>query len=214
MPQSKSGDGESEGLPSVSIDELEIKDPDFLKSLSEKQVGSEGMRVDRELWGKAKEEITKDEELKEAVSKEMWQRAETLVIQKYEDKPELYLNLEKIRKAEQLDRRITWKEVLQWAFGVIDKIPNREDLLKEECEKFISIHKPESKHVPYIVNYIRAYITDEEFRQIIDEKDFAELNNYPGFDMIDFKALNGTTDWQKKVPEYIKNYVNLNIFME
>ena len=214
LPQSKSGNGESEGLPAISIDELEIQDPDFLKSLSEKQVGSEGMRVDRELWGKAKEEITKDEELKEAVSKEMWQRAETLVIQKYEDKPELYLNLEKIRKAEQLDRRITWKEVLQWAFGLIDKIPKREDLLKEECEKFISIHKPESKHVPYIVNYIRAYITDEEFRQIIDERDYVSLNNYPGFDMGDFKALNGTTGWQKKVPEYIKNYVNLNIFME
>ena len=214
LPQPKEGSSEEDGLPPVSIDQIEIQDPDAIKSLSEKQVGAEGMRVDRELWGKAREEIAKDEELKIAVSKEMWERAETLVIQKYEDKPKLFLNLEKIRKAEQLDRRITWKEVLQKVFGHIDKFATREDLLVEECEKFIAIHKPESKHVPYIINYIRAYIADEEFRKIIDTKDYVSLNNYVGFDMEDFKALNGNSQWQKKVPEYIKNYVNLNIFME
>ena len=214
LPRSKTGDNKEDGLPPVSIDEIEIQDPDSIKSLSEKQVGAEGMRVDRELWGKARDEIAKDEELKIAVSKEMWDRAETLVIQKYEDKPKLYLNLEKIRKAEQLDRRITWKEVLQKIFGHIDKFPTREDLLVEECDKFIAIHKPESKHVSYITNYIRAYITDEEFRNIIDEKDYVSLFNYAGFDMEDFKALNGNTQWQTKVPEYIKNYVNLNTFME
>ena len=214
LPHSKTGESDGDGLPPVSIDEIEIQDPDAIKSLSEKQVGAEGMRVDRELWGKARDEIAKDEELKIAVSKEMWDRAETLAIQKYEDKPKLYLSLEKIRKAEQLDRRITWKEVLQKVFGHIDKFPTREDLLVEECDKFIAIHKPDSKHVPYIINYIRAYITDEEFRNIIDTKDYVSLFNYAGFDMEDFKALNGNTKWQKKVPEYIKNYVNLNTFME
>ena len=214
LPQSKTGESEAEGLPAVSIDEIEIQDPDSIKSLSEKQVGVEGMRVDRKLWGKARDEIAKDEELKIAVSKEMWGRAEALAIQKYEDKPMLYLNLEKIRKAEQLDRRITWKEVLQKVFGHIDKFPTREDLLVEECDKFISIHKPENQHVPYIINYIRAYITDEEFRNIIDEKDYVSLYNYAGFDMEDFQALNGNTQWKTKIPEYIKNYINLNTFME
>ena len=214
LPQQKTGEGASDGLSPVDLDKIEIKDPDALKSLSETKMGSEGMRVDRELWGKARDEIIKDKELEEAVKKEMWQKAETLIIQKYEDKPELYLNLEKIKKAEQLDRRITWKEVLQRVFGLIDEFPKKEDLLVEECDKFIAIYKPESKYVPYIVNYIRAYITDEEFRKIIDGKDFVSLNNYPGFDMSDFKSLNGNTGWQKKVPEYIKNYVNINTFIE
>ena len=214
LPQPKAGGDEKDGLPAVCIDEIEIQDPDILKTMSETQVGSEGMRVDRELWGRARDEIAKDEELAEAVRKEMWQRAESLVIQKYEDKPELYLNLEKIKKAEQLDRRITWKEVLQRAFGLIEKFPSREDLLEEECEKFISIYKPESKYVPYIVNYIRAYIIDPEFRNIIDKKEYADLYNNPSFDMEDFKSLNGQTGWQKKVPEYIKNYVNMNTFIE
>ena len=203
------GDGEV-----VDVGEVEVTDPDALKTLAETQIGLEGMRVDQELWGRAKDVIAKDKELEEAVKQDMWQKAESLIIQKYEDKPELYLNLAKIRKAEQLDRRITWKEVLQRMFGLIDDFPSKEELLQEECRKFISIHKPDSQYEPYIRNYIRAYITDEEFRKIIDKKNYVELNLYAGFGMQDFKALNGKTDWQTKIPEYIKNYVNLNTFME
>ena len=214
LPQLKAESGKDEGLSAVSIDEVEIHDPDALKTLSQKDVGAEGMRVDRELWGRAREQIAKDRELEEAVRREMWEKAQTLMIQKYEDKPELYLNLTKIRKAEQLDRRITWKEVLQRVFGFIDHFPSKEELLQEECQKFISIYKPENRHAPYIVNYMRAYITDADFRRIIDKKDYVELNFYPGFGMEEFQALNGSTGWREKVPEYVKNYVNLNLFSE
>ncbi len=214
LPQARGREGEdSNSLPAVIIDEVNIKTPDALKTLSETQVGAEGMRVDRELWGRARDVIVKDKEIKEAVSQEMWQKATTLAIQKYEDKPKLYLTLEKIRRAEQLDRRITWKEVLERIFGIIDTFPKKEELLQAECENFISIYKPENKYIPYIVNYIRSYITDPDFRKIIDEKEYGDLYNNPGFDMEDFEAL-GNKNWQTKVPEYIKNYVNLNPFME
>ena len=214
LPQLKGGKDTSDSLPTVNIDEIEIQDPDVLKTIFETQVGSAGMRVDRELWGRAREEIAKDKELETAVKQEKWEKAITIAIQKYEDKPELYLNLEKIRIAEKLDRRITWREVLERVFGIIDTFPKKEELLQEECKKFISIYKPGSQYVSYIINYIRAYITDGEFRRIIDEKDYVSLNNYPGFDMEEFKALNGQASWQTKVPEYIKNYVNMNTFME
>ncbi len=210
--QGVAGDG-NDNLPAITIDEVSIKIPDALKTLSEKEVGREGMRVDRELWGRARDVIVKDKEIKEAVLREMWQKATSLVIQRYEDKPRLYLTLEKIRRAEQLDRRITWKEVLEKVFGIIDFFPKKEDLLQSECENFIAIYKPESQYVPYIVNYIRSYITDPDFRTIIDNKEYGDLYNNPGFDMSDFEAL-GNKDWQTKVPEYIKNYVNLNPFME
>ena len=214
LPQAKGSGVEGEAGVVVGIGEVELQKPDVLKTMSETQIGVEGMRVDRELWGRAREEIAKDKELEEMVKKDMWQQAESLIIQKYEDKPELYLNLIKIRKAEQLDRRITWKEVLQRVFGLIDHFPNREELLQEECQKFISIHKPESRYVPYIINYIRYYITDEDFRKIIDKKNYGALNFSAGFSMEEFKALNGKTGWQTKIPEYIKNYINLNTFME
>ena len=125
-----------------------------------------------------------------------------------------FLIFKKLKRSEKLDRRIGWKEVLQRVFGIIDHFPNREELLQEECDKFISFYKPESKYVPYITNYLRAYIIDENFRKIIDKREFANLHHSTVFTMEEFKALNRNTPWQGKIPEYVKTYVNLNTFME
>ena len=211
LPQLTSSNEDRE-IPSQT-DEINIYDPDALKTFSEMRIGEGGMRVDRELWGNARDEISKNERIKKAVEEERWDLAESIVREEYEDKPELYLNLVKIGKSENLDRRITWKEVLQRVFGLIDDFPTREELLNEECEKFISIYKPKSHHVPYIKNYLHSYITDLEFRMIIDKKEYGKLNHYTGFSIEDFKALNGNTSWQIKVPEYVNNYVSLNTFM-
>jgi len=168
------------------------------------------MKVDRKLFEKAQQELQKDEDIKSAVENEQWEKAVKIVRDKYEDKPQLFLNLEKIRKSENLDRRISWREFLERIFGFINKFKNKNELLEEECEKFISIYKPESKYVPYIKNYLKAYVTDEKFRDIINNKHFADLNVYAGFGMSEFKALNG---WRETVPEYVKDYVPVNQFM-
>ncbi len=215
LPLLKGQNTSTEEGAGINIDEVRVNDPDSLKTLSEKAVGLEGMRVDRELWGKAKDVLVKDKELKLAVNKEQWQKAEAIAVKKYEDKPELYLSLEKIKKAVQLDRRITWREVLQRVFGVIDSFPKKEELLKDECDKFISIYNPDPQYVPYIVNYIRSYITNSKFRDIIDNKELTSLYTNAGFDMEDFQALGGKkTGWQTIIPEYIKNYVNLTTFLD
>lgn len=209
LPQLQKGTGGDDGTP-VDIDEIEVFDPDKVKELREQAVGLEGMKVDRKLFEKAQQELQEDEDIKSAVENEQWEKAVKIVRDKYEDKPQLFLNLEKIRKSENLDRRISWREVLERIFGFIDKFKDKNELLEEECEKFISIYKPESKYVPYIKNYLKAYVTDERFRDIINNKHFAELNVYAGFSMSEFKALNG---WRETVPEYVKDYVPVNQFM-
>jgi len=205
------GSGGDGGGGGIDIDEIEIFDPDKVKTLTEKPIGVEGMKVDRRLFEKAREELQDDEEIKTAVENEQWDKAVHIVREKYEDKPKLFLNLEKIRKSENLDRRLSWREFLERIFGRIDRFKDKNELLEEECEKFISIYKPESKYVPYIKNYLKAYVTDEKFRDIINNKHFAELNVYAGFTMSEFKALNG---WRETVPEYIKDYVSINQFMK
>jgi len=210
LPVKQKGTG-GEGPVGVDIDEIEIFDPDKVKILTEKPVGIEGMKVDRRLFEKAREELQEDEEIKTAVENEQWDKAVNIVRKKYEDKPKLFLNLEKIRKSENLDRRLSWREFLERIFGFIDGFKDKNELLEEECEKFISIYKPESKYVPYIKNYLKAYVTDEKFRDIINNKHFAELNVYAGFTMSEFKALNG---WRETVPEYVKDYVPVNQFMK
>jgi type I restriction enzyme R subunit len=202
--------GEAQESIVASIDEFEIFDPDKVKTLTETPVGIEGMKVDRKLFEKAREELQKDTEVKTAVENEQWDKAVQIMRDKYEEKPQLFLNLEKIRKSENLDRRISWREFLERAFGLIDGFKSKDEKLEEECEKFISIYKPESKYVPHIKNYLKAYITDEKFRNIINNKQYAELNVYAGFTMSEFKELNG---WREIVPEYVKDYVPLNQFM-
>ena len=70
--------------------------------------------------------------------------------------------------------------------------------------------RPESKYVPHIKNYLKAYVADDKFRQIINNKHFADLNVYGGFSMSEFKALNG---WRETIPDYVKDYVPINQYL-
>ena len=194
----------------AKVGEIEIFDPDKLKELTETAVGIEGMKIDRKLFEKAREEIQKDTDVKQAVENEQWDKAIKILRDRYEDRPELFLNLEKICRSENLDRRLTWREFLERVFGLIDAFKSKDEKLEEEVNKFISIHKPDSKYVPYIRNYLKVYLADEKFREIINNKHFADLNVYPGFSMQEFKALNG---WRDTVPDYVKDYVPVNQFM-
>lgn len=194
----------------IDIGEVEIFDPDKVKTHIETPVGIEGMKVDRKFSEKAREELSKDTEVKSAMKIKQLERAVQIARDKYENKPKLFLTLDKIRKSENLDRRITWRELLEWVFGWIDDFKSRDEKLEEECEKFISIYKPASKYVPYIKNYLKTYIMDEKFRSIINNKRFTELHSYAGFPMAEFKALNS---WREIVPEYVKDYVPINQYM-
>ncbi len=215
LPQLKAGGGDADGLPASPMYEARIHDPDALKTLSQKEVGLEGMRLDREFWGRARGALAKDGELEAAVRRGMWEAARGLIARKHENKPELYLSLEKIRKAEGLDRPLSWKEVLQRAFGLIDHFPGREELLHEECQNFISIHKPDSHLAPEIISFISLYLSDPEFRDSINKKEYADLYTRAGFTMASLKRLTqGKTNWPKVIQEYIKSYVSLKPFAD
>jgi len=208
LPVKQKGTG-GDGPGGVDIDEIEVFDPDKVKILTEKSIGIEGMKVDHKLFEKAREELQKDMEVKTAVENEYWDKAIKIMRDKYEDKPKLFLNLEKIRKSENLDRRLSWREFLERIFGLIKGFKDKDELLEEECEKFISIYKPESKYVSCIKNYLKAYVTDEHFRNEINNQRFPR--EYAGFTMPEYQALNG---YRKIIPEYIKDYVSVNQYMK
>ena len=208
LPQLQSKESEGDN-GKVDIDEITIFDPDKVKELREQAIGYEGMKIDRKLFEKARETLRGDREIQQAVENEQWEKAITITREKYEDKPKLFLSLEKIRKSENLDRRITWGEVLSRVFGRIEKFKTKDELLEEECDKFISIYKPESKYIVPIKNFMKAYIADEYFRNEINNKRFPR--EYGGFTMEEYKTLNG---FRETLPEYIKDYVSVNQFMK
>ena len=94
LPIKQKGTG-GEGPVGVDIDEIEVFNPDKVKTLTETPVGIEGMKVDRKLFEKAREELQNDPEVKSAVENEQWDKAVQIMRDKYEDKPKLFLNLEK-----------------------------------------------------------------------------------------------------------------------
>ena len=207
LPSISSGntfDGEG-----ITYDDVEIDDPDFIKILDEIPIGKEGMRIDREFFEKAKESIQKDSEIKEAVDFGQWERAVGILRDRYENKPELNLTLEKIRKSQNLDRRVTWREVLERVFGQIESFKSKDEMLEDECDKFISIYKPESNYISDIKNYLKTYVSDEKFRMIINDKRYGDLAFYPSFTKAELKSLNG---WRDIIPEYARDYISFNTY--
>lgn len=197
------------GEPPVELNNIEIFDKDTLKTLTETPVNKEGMRIDREFFGRAQRTITEDAEIKEAVNADDWDRAVSVARNKFENNPEAPITLDKIQRAEQLDRRLSWREVLEKMFGFIDKFKDANTLLEDECDKFISIEKPDPKYIPYIKGFIKAYATDAYFRGVIDEKRLQDLFTYQGFTFEEYQALNG---YSQTLPQYIRDNINIKIY--
>lgn len=204
------GGGGGGGEPTPPIEDVSIFIPDPLKTFDETAIGLQGMRIDRELFDRFKEQVQKDGFIKEKYENGNMQAVEDYVKEKVFEKPEDYFNLNKLRKAVKADRRITLREFIDYIFGVISKFKSKDELLEEEVNKFISIYKPESKYVLHIKNYIKAYVTDSEIREIVENKQYAKFAHNPKLSLEEFKALNG---WRDIVPEYVKDYISINAYI-
>ena len=90
------------------------------------------------------------------------------------------------------------------------KLQNVRFIILSNGNLFVSIYKPENKYIYPIKNFLKAYITDSEIRDIIEKKDYAKLATNPKLTMADLRELNS---YREKVPEYVKDYVPINKFM-
>jgi type I restriction enzyme R subunit len=208
LPPDTGGGGGGGG--GIVIDEVAIFTPDPLKTFSEKAVGLEGMKVDRKFFEKFEETVKNDSHIKEQYEKGNMVGIEEYVKSKIFDKPEDYFNLEKLRKSVKTDRRITLREIIEKIFGGITKFKTKDELLEEECEKFITIYKPGNKYIMPIKNYLKAFITDSEVREIVESKEYSRFATNPKVTLGDFKELD---KWREVVPEYVKDYISINNFM-
>ena len=208
IPKTISGTGPG-GEPTVNID-VTIGIPDPLKTFQEKAIGLQGMKVDRKIFEKFEETVKADSFIKEKYEAGDMQAVEDYVKTEVFDKPEDYFNLDKLRKSVKVDRRLSLGEIMDKIFGRLDKFKDKDELLEEEFEKFISIYKPDSKYYYPIKNFLKAYITDNEIREIVETKEYGRFATNPKVSLVDFKALNGYRD---VVPEYVKDYVSVNTYM-
>jgi len=183
---------------------IDIATHDEIKSVSETIVGTEGMRIDREGFKRAiEEDVIGNEILKNLWKNGDTQEAEDFVKKEIFEKPKYFLNLDKIRKLFKVDRRISVKEFLEVAFGEKESFEMKDDLLESEWKKFMDIYDVDQEHYQPAKNFFKAYISDEEVRDIIKSNQPAKFYNCPSFDFEDYQNLNG---FKNTIPQYIQDY--------
>ncbi|MDV6329951.1 DEAD/DEAH box helicase family protein [Asticcacaulis sp. 201] len=210
MPLSSGGD-EGWTIASKPIT-YEFMEPDQVVYQFEEQIGLDGMRVDRELFQKFEQTARSDSRLAELVEQRDWDAVTRHVVEEMFEKPSEYFNLEKLRRAAGVDRRISVRELIEKAFGFIPKFKSKSELIDDEFQKFLLDQKPEdADRIREMRYFFEAYIRDARLRALIDAGHFADLNVNPGFTMADLGQV--PESWRKGIPNYIKDYVSLNPFL-
>lgn len=192
---------------------------DAITVQEEMQIGFQGMKVDRMFFEKFENAVKAHPVVAQQVDNGQWDQAIDFVATELFDKPNEYFNLDKLRRAAGVDRRLGLREILEKAFGFISGFKSKDELLEEEFEKFLldqqnatGFHADSTASgVQAMKYYFKAYATDHHLREIIETKRLTALNVYPSFGMNDFKAV--PPAWRTRIPEYVKDYVPLNQFM-
>ena len=185
---------------------------DILAGIEEKAVGDQGMKIDRTFFARFEDSVRENAEIVAAVEAGHWDQVIDYVNREVFDKPEEFYNLDKLRRAAAVDRRLTLREILEKIFGLIPRFKSKDELLEEEFAKFVADLKPdEAAAIPAIRQYFKAYVSNGEVRHIIDSKQFTDLATNAYLPTRDFRAV--PAKYRALVPEYVKDYVSLNQFM-
>jgi type I restriction enzyme R subunit len=189
----------------------EYPEKDFITSVREQVVDFQGMKVDKMFFQQFEEKVKTDETIKQLMEAGDVEIATAIAKEKYDNKPDEYFDLEKLRKSLKIDRKISWRELLELVYYG-NQIKGKDDLLGDEFEKFISTVKMDDvKDIQALRYFFYAYITDPTVRAIIDQQDFTELYHNPTFNVEDFNRVDD--DMKNQLPYYIKTYVPLNKFI-
>ena len=205
LPKGSTSDSGGEGPtgPKIDLGIVDLATSDEVTSLTESAEGVI-MRIDREGFKTAvAEDVTSNPTLAALWANGDYEGAEEFVKTHVLDKPKNFLNLDRVRKAFGVDRRISLREFLQVAFGEKEEFESKDSLLESEWEKFMEIHVVDQEHYQPVKNFFKAFITDDEVRDIVKSKQLARFHHCASFDFSDYERLNG---FKSIVPQYVYDY--------
>lgn len=194
---------------SYSIDEYESTKNDPIKTMKVAEIDQNGMKIDRMYFDHFEETVKDDVAIQKMLEQYDLDAIEQYIINNIFEKPKEFYNLDKLRQSMKVDRRLSLKEIIEKVFGFIPYFKTKDELIEDEFDKFDSRYLPEEKVFDDAKNYFKSYITDPEFREIIEQKKYALLNTNPNGNV--FRQL--TPALRALIPEYIKDNISLNQFM-
>ncbi|MHB8276827.1 MAG: DEAD/DEAH box helicase family protein [Candidatus Humimicrobiaceae bacterium] len=206
------GNGKIDGNQSGGFDELyESFEPDDIRFMTETAIGAEGMKVDRKLYEKFEETVRQDEYVQQQVADGNFTAAEQYIVQELFDKPDDYINMEKLRRAINIDRRVSLREIIDKVFGFIPGFKTKHELVEDEFVQFKQTCSIPSEKFYDVKNFFEVYLTDKFVRRVFEDRNPQLLANCPTFSMGDLKTL-GTAS-AKMVIDYVSDHVNVNRFV-
>ncbi len=215
LPKPKSGGEEGGGGvegPVVKGGTYDHPGDDLLSTIKVEEVGEQGMKIDRMFYEQFEGRVRENDFIASSVEAGQWDRVIDYVNKELFDKPAEFYNLEKLRKAAAVDRRLGLREILEKIFGLIPRFKSKDELLEEEFSKFVADYKPdEAEAISALKTYFKAYATSDQIRHIIESGHLTDLATNPVFSTKDFKAV--PAKYRTLIPDYIKDYVSLNQFV-
>ncbi|MBL7813112.1 MAG: DEAD/DEAH box helicase family protein [Bacteroidetes bacterium] len=183
---------------------------DAIRTFREEQVGLEGMRIDREMYrNRVEDRMRSDEFIKTQLEAGNWDQINHYIRTEVFDKPEDYINLDKLQELYKVDYKLSIREVIEKVFGIRTNFKEKDELLEEEFQKFIATQPPlEDENITVLRHFFKAYIVDKDIRRIVKDKTYQELNSHPAFTMDEFKQLSPVA--RQSVPVYVETYVPLD----
>lgn len=192
-------------------DGYETDEADRIVNIKESVVDFSGMKVDRMFFQQFEEKVKTDVEIKQLMEAGDVEIATSIAKEKYDNKPDEFFDLEKLRKSLKIDRKISWRELLELVYyGNVIKV--KDDLLDDEFQKFISTNDVSHiEDIQALRYFFYAYITDPSVKNIIDQKEYTELYHNPSFNVEDFSRVDD--NMKNILPQYIKTYVSTNKYL-
>ena len=195
---------------------VDAESPDAIKSEVVIPIGTEGMRIDRDLYPKPHQQFEYVLQHSDAIRRvqdiEGVGGVEAFVKSEIFNRPNEYWTAEKIRASYQrehkIGRKISLSEMVLKALGLTSRFKSREERLDEEYQKFIDIERPElptGEAIQLAKAFFETYVSDEQFRDIMRREQYAELATYSAFGMGDLGLLGTAAAIQMR--NYIDEYL-------
>ena len=209
----------SDGSSSVSepgvsyAGNVDINEHDKLRNQTTTIVGGQGMRIDREMFRKFKEELREDATFT-ALYKDDREEALSYLKDKVFDKPNHFMNLEKIRSFFKLDRKLSLGEAMDIVMDQIEKPKSKAEIIHDNFNDAVLTKELTDKltddtifHLAY--QLFDAYISSSSVQQAIDDQTYGNLDHTNQLSLEEYIELHRAGVAEPLV-SYIKDYVDIS----
>ena len=190
--------------------EIYNENEDPITGMNEIQIAQQGMKIDIELYKSLQKDLTQDEFLKDLVNKQKFDEAIKYFEEKYLNQSTNNYSIDKMRISLGLDRKPTSLEILLHAFGHIDYIKSKKDLIEEEFEKFDNEFHPSEDQFDNSRYIFETLLIDKRFRDILESGALPQLSDHPSYETY----INLSKELKDAIPAFIKSKVNLEMFSD